>query len=151
MNVRHLAPTLLFGLVVALAACSDSSERSPQAQDTPVIENRGTVELTWWGQAMFVLTTADGTRVLLDPYGDIGYSIPAAEALAADVVTASHEHPDHNNVALGGDATVLRGLTSDGWAAIDEVFDETRIFSVESFHDNTEGSDRGRNLTTPPT
>ncbi len=117
MNVRHPASILLLGVIVALAACADSAS-APQASDTPVIEDRGTVELTWWGQAMFVLTTADGTRVLLDPSGEIGSRIPTAAELAAHVVTMSHEHPDHSNVTLAGEATVLRGLTDDGWASI---------------------------------
>ena len=144
MNVRHVTAILLLGLVVALAACGGDSRNGNAPPDAPVIENRGTVELTWWGQAMFVLTAADGTRVLFDPYSDIGYSVPTEEELAADVVTLSHEHPDHNNVALGGDATVLRGLTDDGWASIDETFGSTRIFSVDAFHDDTSGSERGR-------
>ncbi len=145
MNVRHFASILLLSVAVAIAACGDDSGNGSQTQDTPVIDDRGTVELTWWGQAMFVLTTADGIRVLFDPYGEIGYRVPTVQELAADVVTVSHEHPDHNNVALAGDATVLRGLTDDGWASIDETFRQTRIFSVEAFHDNSEGSERGRN------
>ncbi len=144
MNFRHFSLGLLLALGIVLAACGDDSGNAPQTIDTPIIEDRGTVELTWWGQAMFVLTTADGTRVLFDPYGEIGYRVPTAEDLAADVVTVSHEHPDHNNVALAGDATVLRGLTDDGWASIDETFGDTHIFSVDAFHDNSEGSERGR-------
>ncbi len=141
----HFSLSIVLALGIILLACGGSDDGDSLMFDTPVIDNRSTVELTWWGQAMFVLTTADGTRVLLDPYGEIGYRVPTSEELAADVVTVSHEHPDHNNVALGGDATVLRGLTDDGWASIDETFSDTHIFSIDTFHDDNDGSERGRN------
>ena len=145
MKLHYFSLSIVLALGIVLLACGGSDDGRSPMFDTPVIDNRGTVELTWWGQAMFVLTTADGTRVLLDPYGEIGYRLPTAEELAPDVVTMSHEHPDHNNVALGGDATVLRGLTADGWASNDETFSDTRIFSIDAFHDDSEGSERGRN------
>ena len=143
MNFRYLASLFLVGVGLLAFACSEDA--SPQTFDPPVIEDRGTAELTWWGQAMFTLVATDGTRIVFDPYGQIGYRVPTADELAADVVTVSHEHPDHNNVAPAGDAAILRGLTDDGWANIDETFGDTRIFSVESFHDRSEGAERGLN------
>ena len=128
-----------------LAAACSGDDASQEAPDAPIIEDRGTAELTWWGQAMFTLVATDGTRVVFDPYSQIGYQVPTAEELAADVMTASHEHPDHNNVALAGDATVLRGLVDRDWADIDETFGDTRIYSIESFHDTSEGAERGLN------
>ena len=145
MKLHYFSLSIVLALGIVLLACGGSDDGRSPTFDSPVIDDRGTVELTWWGHSMFVLTAADGTRILLDPYGEIGYRLPTAEELAPDVVTVSHEHPDHNNVALGGDATVLRGLTDDGWASIDETFGDTRIFSIDAFHDNSEGSERGRN------
>ncbi|MCH7697850.1 MAG: MBL fold metallo-hydrolase [Chloroflexi bacterium] len=145
MKLHALLLPVVVTLGIVLLACGGSDDGGSPTFDSPVTENRGTVELTWWGQAMFVLTTADGTRVLLDPYGEIGYRVPTAEELAADVVTVSHDHPDHSNVTLAGEATVLRGLTADGWASNDETFSDTRIFSIDAFHDDSEGSERGRN------
>ena len=143
MNIRYLALAFVFSAGLLAAACSDDGA-SPRSSDAPNIEDRGTTELTWWGQAMFTLVATDGTRVVFDPYST-GYQVPTAEELAADVMTASHEHPDHNNLDLAGDATVLRGLADGGWADIDETFNETRIYSVESFHDQTSGQERGLN------
>lgn len=142
----HFSLSIVLALGIILLACGDGDNggSSQNVQNTPVIEGRGTVELTWWGHAMFALTAADGTRVLLDPYSEIGYQIPTAAELSAQVVTLSHDHPDHSNVTLAGEATVLRGLTADGWASVDETFDDTRIFSIDAFHDNSEGSERGR-------
>ncbi len=106
--------------------------------------DNGAVGLRWFGQSMFLLTSPGGTTVLLDPFNDIGYMVPAP--LNADVATITHEHPDHNNDALGGaTATVLRGLTADGWAEIDETVEDVRIRTVQTFHDNAQGSMFGRN------
>jgi L-ascorbate metabolism protein UlaG (beta-lactamase superfamily) len=145
MNIRYLALAILLSVGLLAAACDSGDEATPVTSDTPVIEDNSTAELTWWGQAMFTLVATDGTRVVFDPYSDIGYQLPTAEELAADVVTVSHDHQDHSNVALAGDATVLRGLVEGDWADIDETFGEARVFSVESFHDMSEGAERGPN------
>jgi L-ascorbate metabolism protein UlaG (beta-lactamase superfamily) len=92
---------------------------------------------------MFLLTSPGGTTVLLDPFGDIGYTLPPP--LDTDVATITHEHPDHNNDALGGNATVLRGLTTDGWADIDQSAGDVQIRTIPTYHDASQGSERGRN------
>ncbi|MEX0785089.1 MAG: MBL fold metallo-hydrolase [Dehalococcoidia bacterium] len=143
---RRFLAGLAGGLVVA--ACGGGSDDRPRSIATVTRPpDPGALELTWWGQAMFVVTSPDGTRILMDPYGDIGYRLPAAEELAADIVTVSHEHPDHNNVGLVGEGPlVLHGLTDDGrFSEIDERTSDMRIESVQSFHDNAEGAERGRN------
>src|SRR3954449_6760232 len=77
-------------------------------------------KLTWYGQSCFVLETAAGTRIVMDPIPKgLGYTLPVG--LKADAVTISHEHADHNNVGLlVGKPRVLRGLTADkkGWTKI---------------------------------
>jgi len=148
--------TLALAAALAFVACGGGSDSTPAATAPSGTEAvaatatapealAGAVELTWWGQAMFVLRAPDGTGVLLDPYGDIGYRLPDAAELDVDAVTVSHEHFDHNNVALGSGATVLRGLTADGYAEIDEQVGEVVFRTVASFHDEEEGAARGRN------
>ena len=104
-------------------------------------------KLTWLGQACFVLETAAGTRVVMDPFSKgIGYELPAG--LRADLITISHEHPDHNNVALvANKPRVLRGLTNDkkGWTRIEEKFKDLTIRSVGVYHDGKRGAERGLN------
>jgi len=97
MNIRYLALAILLSVGLLAAACDSGDEATPVTSDTPVIEDKSTAELTWWGQAMFTLVATDGTRVVFDPYSDIGYQLPTAEELAADVVTVSHDHPDHSS------------------------------------------------------
>ncbi|MEX2247095.1 MAG: MBL fold metallo-hydrolase [Dehalococcoidia bacterium] len=120
---------------------------SAGAAPSPTVQagaDAAAVGLRWYGQSMFLLTSPAGARIVLDPFNDIGYRIPPI--LNTDAATITHEHPDHNNDALGGGtATVLRGLTADGWADIDEIVDDIRIRTVQSFHDDQQGAQRGRN------
>jgi L-ascorbate metabolism protein UlaG (beta-lactamase superfamily) len=105
------------------------------------------VTLTWLGQSCFVLETATGTRVVTDPIPKgLGYELPVG--LRADAVTVSHEHADHNNVALvTGRARILRGLTTDkkGWTKIDEKVKDIAVRTVGVYHDNQRGAERGLN------
>jgi L-ascorbate metabolism protein UlaG (beta-lactamase superfamily) len=100
--------------------------------------------LRWYGQSMFLMTSPQGTRILLDPFGQIGYTLPPP--VAANAATITHEHPDHNNDGLAATgADVLRGLTADGWADIDQNVGGVRIRTVRTFHDDQQGAARGRN------
>ncbi len=104
-------------------------------------------KLTWFGQSCFMLETNAGTRILMDPISKgFGYPLPAG--LKADAVTISHEHPDHNNLALlGNKPKVLRGLTADrkGWTRIDEKVKEVSVRSIAVYHDGNRGAERGIN------
>ncbi len=101
--------------------------------------------LTWYGQSCFLLESAKGTRIVMDPLpGNIGYPLPAG--LRADAVTVSHEHPDHNNVALvQGRPRILRGLTPDrkGWIRINERIKDISVRSVGVYHDDKRGAKNG--------
>jgi L-ascorbate metabolism protein UlaG (beta-lactamase superfamily) len=101
--------------------------------------------LTWYGQACFLLETAAGTRIVMDPIPKgIGYELP--QGLKADVVTISHEHYDHNNVGfVTGKPRVIRGLTADkkGWTRVDEKLKDVSIRSVGVYHDGARGASRG--------
>jgi len=119
-------------LFIALAAIAS-------AQPGPA-----SVELTWLGQAAFVMDTSTGLKVLLDPTNVGGYDNAPVEGV--DVVTVTHEHPDHNAVDLAlGNPTVLRGLADGECAGIDETVKGVRIRTVASFHDTEAGAQRGNN------
>jgi L-ascorbate metabolism protein UlaG (beta-lactamase superfamily) len=139
------------------AACGDddddgdgatpASGATPGSGATPSITtgaDNSAVGLRWFGQAMFQLTSPGGASVVLDPFHDIGYTLPPPIEAAAATIT--HEHPDHNNEELAATgAVVLRGLTEDGWADIDQNVGGVRIHTVRSFHDAQQGSTFGRN------
>jgi L-ascorbate metabolism protein UlaG (beta-lactamase superfamily) len=94
-----------------------------------------------------VLETAAGTRVVMDPIPKgLGYELPSN--LRADLITISHEHADHNNVALvAGKPRVIRGLTSDrkGWTRVDEKVKDVAVRAVAVYHDEKRGAVRGLN------
>lgn len=107
-----------------------------------------TLTLRYYGQSFFLITTGGGTRIVLDPFGNIGFPMPSG--VDADAVFITHEHGDHNNAALiGGGAKVFRGLTITplGWNAIRERVGDALVYSVPSFHDN-EGGTTGRGFNT---
>jgi L-ascorbate metabolism protein UlaG (beta-lactamase superfamily) len=138
MSRRRLA--VLLGLLAIVSSLPILRAGRAQAAGAPVVG-----KLTWYGQSCFLLETAAGTRVLMDPFGKAaGYPLPAN--LRADVVTISHEHPDHNNVRMStGTPHVIHGLTADkkGWARIEERFRDVSIRSVGVYHDDKRGAVRG--------
>jgi L-ascorbate metabolism protein UlaG (beta-lactamase superfamily) len=126
--------------VLLLGLCAFLQAAPATAAGAPVVG-----KLTWYGQSCFLLETAAGTRVLMDPFGKAaGHPLPVG--LRADLVTISHEHPDHNNARLStGNPRVIHGLTSDkkGWARIDERFRDVSVRSVGVYHDDKRGTARG--------
>ncbi len=105
----------------------------------------GTVSLRWYGHAFFLLTSAEGVRIAMDPFGNIGYPLPEVQG---DVVTISHEHSDHNNAALvKGKPVVLQGLEMGGqhWTRVNFRLKDARIATLPAYHDRVQGKERGLN------
>lgn len=94
------------------------------------------MKLRWFGHSCFLLTADDGIKVLMDPFNEMVGKLPAIEA---DIVTVSHQHGDHNNVkAVRGQPTIVdKPGTSYG--------NGIEISGVETAHDESEGSKRGKN------
>jgi L-ascorbate metabolism protein UlaG (beta-lactamase superfamily) len=148
-SLRVHALGALLGLGVLAAAAIAAPGGTP---GKPAGKGAAGTSLTWFGQSCFLLQTKAGTRVVMDPIpAAIGYTPPTD--LKADVVTVSHEHPDHNNVALVGGAgkqaapKILRGLTEDkkDWVKVKERVKDVQIRSVGVFHDDQQGKQRGLN------
>ncbi|HKX17374.1 MAG TPA: MBL fold metallo-hydrolase [bacterium] len=102
------------------------------------------MQITYLGHATFLLSS-DGTKILIDPYDEkVGYPIPAVDA---DAVLVSHEHGDHTNVAMAkGKPPVVRGLSDGDWRTIvKQPIGKVTVSSVPTYHDDTQGSQRGRN------
>ena len=95
------------------------------------------MKLEYYGHSCFRLTFASGTRIVTDPYGEIGYAPLHTEA---EVVTLSHSHYDHCNVAaVGGAPEVFSSPVSCERGGV-------RIDTVSAFHDDACGAKRGKNL-----
>jgi L-ascorbate metabolism protein UlaG (beta-lactamase superfamily) len=102
------------------------------------------MKITYLGHSMF-LVESGSTAVLIDPYDEkVGYPIPEVHP---GVILVSHEHGDHNHVAMAkGHPRVIRGLADGGeWRTVHETADGIVITSVPTYHDGTKGTQRGRN------
>lgn len=101
-------------------------------------------QIKYLGHASFLIDDFVNATIMIDPFDKLGYPPPNA---SADIVTVSHEHFDHNNVAaVKGNPTVLRGLKPDGsWNEIDTVVHGIHIRNVGVYHDEEKGAKRGLN------
>ena len=97
------------------------------------------MKIKWLGHACFLITSADGTKIITDPYavgGSINYS-PVEES--ADVVLVSHGHSDHNNVsAVRGKPEVVKDSGTKTAKGI-------QFKGVATYHDPSQGKQRGTN------
>ncbi len=109
-----------------------------------LVIGQSTVSLAWVGQSTFLMSTGDGVKVLMDP---VNPSMVKAEVPdLIDLVTISHEHGDHNYVAMAkGNPVIIHGLRGSDYARVDTVFKGIHLYTVGSFHDNQGGSQRGKN------
>lgn len=94
------------------------------------------MDITWYGQSCFRLKDRN-ISVVTDPYGKVsGLKLPR---LAADIVTVSHGHQDHNNVeAVRGQPFVI---DSPGEYEVGGLF----VTGIGMWHDAQSGAERGRN------
>jgi L-ascorbate metabolism protein UlaG (beta-lactamase superfamily) len=106
------------------------------------------MRVEWHGQSAFTLT-ADGTKVFIDPFGDMSalakdrgmqFDYPPIEADGVDLLLVTHEHIDHNGTeGIGGDPAVLRSTAGTLESPIGEVV------AIASEHDDAAGTSRGPN------
>ncbi len=96
------------------------------------------MKIRYLAHASFLITADDGTRIITDPYtaGQGFKYAPINEA--ADIVTVSHDHGDHNNVAgikgnpqVVRDSATVKGIT---------------FKAVPTAHDDKGGAERGKNM-----
>ena len=122
------------------------------------------MKVKWLGHASFLITSNGGIRIMTDPYtpGGLGLNYGEIKELA-DIVTVSHEHGDHNNVAaVRGNPKIIKDKTT--WvipaAILDTSYVRSRIpelrkdreeisnirfNAIHAYHDNADGKQRGKN------
>ena len=95
------------------------------------------MKIKYLGHASFMITSDTGIKILTDPYVTGGILSYGEIEESADIVTVSHNHGDHNNVAaVRGNPEVVRGVT--------------KIRGIEfkgtpTYHDDAGGKLRGNN------
>ena len=97
------------------------------------------MKIKWLGHASFLITSDAGTKIITDPYftgGDLSYG---EIKKLADIVTVSHDHADHNNVAaVQGNPYVVTGKLPVETRGI-------KFNGILSWHDDKVGMLRGEN------
>jgi L-ascorbate metabolism protein UlaG (beta-lactamase superfamily) len=97
--------------------------------------------INWFGQSCFKIQ-GNQTTLVTDPFNQAyGLKVPR---LAADIVTISHDHGDHNNhqaVKGSGDSAPFV-VSRPGEYEVKGTF----IYGIPSYHDNQVGKERGDNV-----
>jgi len=97
--------------------------------------------ISWLGQSCFKIQDKigpEGVTIVTDPFGkEFGLKVPNFEA---DIITVSHQHPDHNNIdALRGEPFIID-------CAGEYDYKGVLVEGVDSFHDDKNGAERGANV-----
>lgn len=92
------------------------------------------MKISWRGHASFLIEV-EGKRIVTDPFPErIGLPL---KPLAADFVTLSHEHWDHNAFdTVAGKPQIIRGTLDAG---------TIKFRGIPVFHDKHQGQERGSN------
>jgi len=96
------------------------------------------MEIKYFGHSSFLIKSKEA-KLVTDPFNEkmVGLPFPKIEA---DIVTVSHNHADHSQVDnISGNPLVI------DWPGQFEK-KGIRIFGFQSFHDKTQGSERGENI-----
>jgi L-ascorbate metabolism protein UlaG (beta-lactamase superfamily) len=95
------------------------------------------MKIKYLGHASFMITSDDGITIITDPFQTTQELTYDDIEESADIVTVSHDHFDHGNVAaVRGNPRVVRGSTKVG---------EIDFKAVPSYHDDAGGAKRGSN------
>ncbi|MEO8581830.1 MAG: MBL fold metallo-hydrolase [Patescibacteria group bacterium] len=99
------------------------------------------MEITYLGHSCFKLKGKNGT-VVCDPFqGSVGFEM---SSVSADIVTSSHDHPDHNAISkVKGTARREKPfvINMPGEYEVGGI----SIFGVPTYHDKSKGTERGSN------
>jgi len=99
------------------------------------------MKIKYLGHSAFLFTSNKGVKIVTDPYAPEPGVLEYGEITeSADIVTVSHSHHDHDNVAaVRGNPAVVDRV---GRAAVKGI----EFNGVASYHDDAGGSLRGDNI-----
>jgi len=97
------------------------------------------MKVKWLGHASFLISSDSGLKILTDPYSQGSGLSYAPISEAADIVTISHDHFDHNSVSsVPGKPEVI---TVSG----DKNIKGIQFRGIATYHDESQGKERGDN------
>lgn len=95
------------------------------------------MKIKYLGHASFMITSDSGVRIITDPYETSEELTYEEITESADIVTVSHGHHDHSNIAaVRGNPEVVRGS-----ARVKGL----EFKGIPSYHDDAGGTKRGGN------
>lgn len=98
------------------------------------------MKIEYLGHSTFLITSESGLKILADPYATSSDLTYGEINLSADIVTVSHSHFDHSNVAaVKGNPEVIRKPGESEAKG-------TRFKGIETYHDEAGGRLRGNNI-----
>ena len=95
------------------------------------------MKIRYIGHSCFLFETHAGTRVAIDPFDGIGWSMPR---IRADYVCCTHGHFDHSYTH--GVEGFREIIASEGEHRCGGI----KIVGIPSFHDDAGGARRGKNI-----
>lgn len=96
------------------------------------------MDINWFGQSLFKLK-GKSTTVVIDPFDPEMVGLKLPKDLNCQLVLSTHDHGDHNNISAAEGNPV--SITGPGEYEVSGV----SVRGVQSFHDNSQGSERGKN------
>ena len=95
------------------------------------------MKIKWLGHATFTIISDTGIKIITDPYTPTEKLNYSEINESADIVTVSHDHLDHNNIAsVRGKPAVVRGNTD---------IKGIKFNGILTYHDEAQGEKRGAN------
>lgn len=124
-------------ICVALILISSSTISASTDKKEGYVEDKG-ITIEYFGHSSFGISDSEGMKIVTDPYDPmVGYKFPS---ISTQILTLSHDHFDHNYVAaLKRYYMLLNG------AAGSFTSGDIKIEGFASWHDTTQGSERGPN------
>ncbi len=97
------------------------------------------MKIKYLGHSAFIITSDKGLKIITDPYKTSPSLTYGAITESADIVTISHEHLDHCNLAaVRGNPEVVKGA---GRVVVKGI----EFNGITSYHDEAKGRMRGNN------
>lgn len=97
------------------------------------------MQIKWFGQSSFLLTSDAGTRLLIDPFDRfLGYKMP--KPIEVEMVAVTHNHGDHNKIHVASGNYMLVNEPKE------YSHEGISVKGIKTFHDKADGKKRGNNI-----
>jgi L-ascorbate metabolism protein UlaG (beta-lactamase superfamily) len=127
----------LFSASVAIMLISGLTVSASTEKKDNYVEDKG-ITIEYFGHSSFGISDSEGMKIVTDPYDPmVGYTFPS---ISTQILTISHDHFDHNYVAALKKYYMLINGAAGSFTSGD-----IKIEGFSSWHDTTQGSERGSN------